>query len=98
MAEEADDPLDRLLHAVEILERRIDLDGPVRENTAEARILAGIHHDRLADRLQQALGGARIKARIIGAGPQVVLKRELHLPAALHDARIKARESLVQTP
>ena len=40
VAEEADDPLDRLFHAVEFGERRIDPDRPVHEDAAEPRILA----------------------------------------------------------
>ena len=96
MPEEPDDPLDRLLHAVEILEGGIDLDGPVHEDAAEARILAGVDHQRLADGLQQPLGGAGIKRRVVGAGAQVVFQRKLHLAPVLIDARVESEDAFVE--
>ena len=79
VAEEADDPLDRLLHPVEIRERRIDLDRAVHEDAAEPRILARVDHLRLADRLQHALGGAGVVRRIVGTFAEVFLERVLDL-------------------
>ena len=79
MTEEADDPLDRLLHAEEVREFGIDLDRPVHEDTAEPGILARVDHHRLADRPQHALGGARIVRRVVGAFAQILLKREFDL-------------------
>ena len=70
VAEEADDPLDRLFHAVEFGERRIDPDGAVHEDAAEARVLRGVDHLRLADRGQQALGRGRVHHRIVAAAPR----------------------------
>ena len=55
IAEIADDPLDRVLHAVEFGESRIDLDGPVRENSAETLVRAGVDQGRLADRIHHPL-------------------------------------------
>ena len=52
MPEEADDALDRLLEAVEVLEGRIDLEGPVHEDAAEPRILGGVDELGLADGAQ----------------------------------------------
>ncbi len=77
MAEEADDPLDRLLHAEEVGEGGIDLDGPVHEDAAETLIKAGIDHLRLADRLQQAIGGAGHHRRIVGAFAEISVHRHL---------------------
>jgi hypothetical protein len=39
MTEEADDPFDRFFHAEEIGKSGINLDGPIHEDPAEARIL-----------------------------------------------------------
>ena len=52
VAEEGDDALDRLFHAVEIGERRVDPDGPVHEDAAEPGVLGGVDELRLADRGQ----------------------------------------------
>jgi len=97
VTEEPDDPLDRLLHAVEILEGGIDLDGAVHEDPAEARILAGVDHDRLADGLQEALGGARIKRRVVRAGPEIVLQRVFHLAPVFIQARVNSEDAFVES-
>ncbi len=95
MAEEPDDPLDRVFHAEEIVrEGGIDLDRPVHEDPAEARILGGVDHDRLADGFQQPLGRTRVKRRIVGTSPQIVLERVLHLAAVFVHARVKSEDAL----
>ena len=83
MPEEADDSLDRLLHAVEVGELGVNLDRAVHEDTAEARLLARIDHYRLADCAQHPFGCARIVGRIVGAFAEVILKREFHLSPVL---------------
>jgi hypothetical protein len=56
MAEVGDDLLDRVLHAVELGEGRVDLDDLVGEDAREPVVVAGVDHLRLADGLQHALG------------------------------------------
>ena len=68
VAEEADDPLDRLLHAVELGEGGIAPDRPVHEDPPEARIPRGVDHLGLADRGEDALRGSRIEHRVLAAG------------------------------
>ena len=77
MAEEPDDPLDRLLHAVEFGEGRIAADGPVGENPAKPRITRGVDDLGLADRSQQALGRAAVHPRIAAALLEIRLQRDL---------------------
>ena len=50
VAEEADDALDRLFHAVEAGEGRIDPHRAVQKDTAKARVLGRVNHLRLTDR------------------------------------------------
>ena len=83
VAEEADDPLDRLFHAVEFGERRIDPDRPVHEDAAESRVLRGIDHLRLADRGEQALGRGRVHHRVVAAGFKILGKRHLRFAMRL---------------
>ncbi len=54
-AEVADDALDRLFQAVEVLEGGIDLHRAVHEDTAESRVLGGVDLVRLADGDDHAL-------------------------------------------
>ena len=75
VAEVADDALDRILEAVEIAERRIDLDRPVHEDAAEAGIVRGIDHLRLADGLEHALGRRGIHRGILAAPLEIVFQR-----------------------
>ena len=81
--EEADDALDRLFEAVEVLEGRIDLEGPVHEDAAEPRVLGRIDELRLADRRDHALGSAGIHRRIGPAAFQVFPQRQPVLLLAL---------------
>jgi hypothetical protein len=62
VAEEADDPLDRLLHAVELGEGRVDADGPVHEDPPKPDILGGIDDHRLANGLEDTFRGTRVEA------------------------------------
>jgi hypothetical protein len=52
MAEEPDDALDGLLHAVEAGEGRIGAHRAVQKNTAKARVPGRVNHLRLTDRSQ----------------------------------------------
>ena len=79
VAEEADDPLDRILHAVELGKGGIDPDGPVHEDPAKARILGGIHDLRVADGRQEPLRSARIQHRVVAAALEVFGKGQLSL-------------------
>ncbi len=96
VAEEADDPLDRLLHAEEVGEGRINLDGPVHEDAAETLIEAGVDHLRLADRLQQALGGARHHGGIVGAFAEIAVHRHLDFALVLVNLGIETEKSVVR--
>ncbi len=98
MAEEPDDPLDRVLHAEEIVgEGRVDLDGPVHENAAQARILGGVDHDRFADRLKQPLGGPGIKCRVVRTSAQIVFEAVLYLATVLVGLRVKSKDAIVES-
>ncbi|MDF2688034.1 MAG: hypothetical protein K0Q80_999 [Microvirga sp.] len=81
VAEEADDHLDRLFHAVEFGEGWIDPDGAVHEDAAKPRVLRGIDELRLADGRQDALRGACIHHGIGAAPFQVVRQGHLRLAA-----------------
>ena len=83
MPEEADDALDGLLQAVEVLEGRIDLERAVHEDAPETRILGAIHELRLADRRDHALGGAGVHRRVGTAAVQILAQRHLVLLVAL---------------
>ncbi|MCY1295072.1 hypothetical protein D9M70_443940 [compost metagenome] len=71
--EERDDLLDRVLHAVEIAEGRIDADDLVEEQPGQPRIVVGIHQFWLADRGEHALGGGRVGSGILLADLQIFL-------------------------
>ena len=75
--EEADDPLDRLFHAVEVVERPVALDGAVEEDAAQARVLRGVDQLRLADRRDHPLGGGGVHHRVVAAPEQVILQQHL---------------------
>ncbi len=74
MAEEADDVLDTLLHAVEVTEGFVALDHLVGENPAQARILGRIHYHRFTDRHQQTLRGGGIDRGVLPAKVEVLLQ------------------------
>ena len=65
------------------------------EDAAEARVLAGIDHRRLADRAQHALGSAGIVRRIVGAFPQIVLEGKLGLPPVVVQPRVKSKNAVI---
>src|SRR5262249_3443019 len=94
MAEEADDPFDRLLHAEEIGEGGIDLDGAVHEDPAEARIEAGIDHPRLADRGEHPLRRACQHARVFGATFEISLEGHLYFALVIVESGKKAEKSV----
>jgi hypothetical protein len=50
VAEEADDAFDRLFHAIETGEGRIEPHRAIQKDTAKARILGRVNHLRLTDR------------------------------------------------
>ena len=88
MAEEADDALDRLFHAVEFGERRIDPDGPVHEDAAESRH-PWTYRPSPARRSPPA--GARwrrVDQRILAAGFQIFRQRHLGFAVRLEGARV----------
>src|ERR1700751_254697 len=97
MAEEADDSLDRLLHTVEVGELGIHLDRTVHKDTPQARLLARIDHDGLADRAQHPLGCPGIVGRLIGAFTEVILYREFDLSPVLVQPRIKSEDPIVKS-
>ena len=81
VAEEADDALDRLLHAVELGEGRVNLDRAVEEDAAEPGVGLGVDGGRLPDGRQHALRGCRIAHRV-GPAPFEVFPEghPLHAP------------------
>ena len=80
--EEADDALDRVLHAEEAGHRGIELDRAIEEDAPEALILAGVDDGRLADRRDHALGGRRIHRGIVAAGLEIVGQPRRFFPLA----------------
>ena len=82
VAEVRDDLLDRLFHAVELGEGRVDLDDLVREDARQPRVVARVDGLRLADRLEHALGSGGIGQRVALAFGEVVLEGHLLLAAA----------------
>src|SRR5690606_20439851 len=82
--------LDRVLHAVEIGEGRIDLDGPVRENPAQPLVPAGIDQRRFADRIDHPFRSRGIEGFVLATGEEILL--EAHL--LLGRARIDLREEI----
>ena len=94
VAEEADDPLDRLLHAIELVEGRIDPDGPVHEDPAESGVFRRVHHLGFADGGQQPLGRGRIAHRIGAAGFQKLRQTEFDLAVGVEATRIGGKDVL----
>src|SRR5215831_16397189 len=86
VAEEGDDPLDRLLHAVESRERRIDPDRAVQKNSAKARVLGRVDHLRLADRGQYALRSVGVAHRVGSTRLQVFPDRHVRFTSRLEGA------------
>ncbi|MNS79126.1 hypothetical protein D3C72_1127690 [compost metagenome] len=74
--------LDGIFHAIELLERRIDLDDLVREDPRKTGVIAGIYQFRLANGLEHSFGGRCICRRIAFADIQIFLQRENFLAGA----------------
>ena len=83
MTQEADDALDRLFHAVEFGERRIDPHRAVHEDAAESRVLRGVYHLGFADRGKQTLGRGRVHHRVVAARVQILWQRHLSFAICL---------------
>jgi hypothetical protein len=79
MAEVGNDLLDRVLHAVELGEGRIDLDDLVGEQARHARVVARVDRLRLADGLEHALRRRGIGQGVALAFRQVLFEREFFL-------------------
>ena len=90
VTEIGDDLLDRLFHAVEVLEGRIGLDHLVGEDARQTRVLPGIDQFRLTDGGQHALGGTGIGHAVLLADRQEFLQRIfLFLPAVAFDVLVE---------
>ena len=83
VTEEADDALDGLLEAVEVLEGRIDLERAVHEDAPEPRIPGRIDELRLSDSRDHTFCSAGIHRRIGATAFQVFLQRHPVLLLAL---------------
>ena len=79
IAEVADNSLDRILHAEEVGEGGIDLDGPVRVDAAEPFIGTRIYEGRLSDRLDHPFLGCGIHAFVITTCKEILLETDLLL-------------------
>ena len=77
VAEEADDPFDRLLHAVEVGERRINPKRAIHEDAGQSRVARRVDAFRLADRLQHPFRRAGIGAAVGPAELEVIGKAHL---------------------
>src|SRR5690606_37566308 len=83
--EVADDPLNRLFHAEEIFERRIDLDGAVEEDAAESRVGAGVDDLGLTDGGDQALSRGGVHHGVVTTAAQVIVQTDLFALLAVVD-------------
>ncbi len=75
--------LDGLLHAVEFGEGGIKPQDFVREDAAQARMVAGVDQLGLANGLQHALGGTRISTGIGLAQIQILVQAHVLLAGGL---------------
>ncbi len=80
--EVGNDLLDRILHAVELVESRVARDQLVGKNPGEAGILRGVDQLGLADGSQHALRRGGIGQRVVLAQLQVFLQRIFFLQVA----------------
>src|SRR6185437_6604376 len=96
VAEISDDPLDRLLHTVEIGERGIDADRALHENATHARVAAGVDDLRLADGGEHPFGSAGVSHRLAGATLQVILKSHLSLFLAVVQLREETEQIILR--
>jgi len=90
--EVGDDLLDRLLHPVELAERRVDADDLVGKDARQARVVARVDILGLADRHEHALGGGGVGGGVRPAELEILAERILLLEAALV-ARLEAGEN-----
>jgi hypothetical protein len=90
MLEEGDDLLDRVFHAVELPEGRIDLDDLVEEQPRQPRIVMRVHQLRLTDRGEHALGGGGIGGAVLLTDLQVLLDTVLILFASFETRCVMA--------
>ncbi|KAF1056019.1 MAG: hypothetical protein GAK44_00313 [Pseudomonas delhiensis] len=74
VAEEGDDLVDALFHAMEVGERRVTANDLVGENTRQPWIGGGVQQLRLADGHQHALCGTGVGGLVLLADVQVLLK------------------------
>ena len=79
MLEEGDDLLDRIFHAVELPEGRVDLDDFVEEQPRQPRIVVSVHQFGLSDCGEHALSGGRVGGRVFFADIQILLDAVLVL-------------------
>ena len=86
------DALDRVLHAVEFGEGGISPDRAVHEDATKPRVFRGVDHHWLADRGEQALGGAGVHAGIGAAGLEKFADRHFVIAAAFIAAGITREE------
>ncbi len=70
--EVADDPLDRVFHAVEAFERAVALDRAVEEDPRQARVLRRVDQLLLADGRDHALGGRGVKHLVVARGQEPI--------------------------
>lgn len=74
---------DGVLHAIELLERRIDLDDLVGEDAGKPGVVAGIDQLGLADGLEHSLGGGGVSGGIALADIEIFLQGDHLLAGAL---------------
>ncbi len=83
VAEVRDDLLDRVFHAVELGEGRIELDHLVGEQPRQPRVAARVDRLRRADGFEHALGGGGVGEAVALALGEVLLEGEFFLAGAL---------------
>src|SRR5690606_16450950 len=92
VTEEGDDPLDRLLHAVEFRESRVEPHRAVHEDAAKTRVLRRVDHLWLTYGGEQALMRARVRHRIVAAQAEEVLQRHFRFSTLLKRASVTAKK------
>jgi hypothetical protein len=92
VAEEPDDPLDRLFHAVEVVEGGVHLNRAVHEDAAKARVLRRIHNLGLTNGGQNSLGSRGVDQRIFLARFKVLEEGHLNFFATLIVLRVAGKQ------
>ena len=88
MAEEGDDSLERVLHAVELGEGRVDADGAIEENPSEPGVPRRVDELWLADGAQHSFCWPGVAAGIVAAGLKIVPEAHFGFATLVAEGRV----------